>query len=91
MKQLRLTIFGAVQGVNFRLFVRDHARHLGLAGWVKNNPDGALEVVAEGEENGLLKLRELCATGPEFACVEKIEEEWKEIFNVQFFNFQIRF
>ena len=55
----------------------DQARRLGLAGLVRNCEDGCVEVVAEGDEESLKKLRDWCKVGPSMAKVERVEEEWE--------------
>ena len=76
MKRLHATVTGRVQGVFFRDFVRIHARRLRLAGWVRNNPDGSVEVTAEGEDTGLQHLALLLEKGPSGAWVEEVETEY---------------
>jgi acylphosphatase len=73
MKRLHATITGHVQGVYFRDFVRMQARRLRLTGWVRNNPDGSVEVVAEGEDVALSHLKLLLEKGPAGARVEEVE------------------
>ena len=57
-KQTVLKIYGRVQGVFFRDSSRRKAKELGLSGWVRNEPDGTVQIVAEGEEKSLKKLIE---------------------------------
>lgn len=75
-KRLRVEIFGQVQGVNFRYYAWQKAQSLGLTGFVRNLSDGAVEVVAEGEEESLQKLFKWCQVGPPLAQVESVEVEW---------------
>ncbi|WP_163327725.1 acylphosphatase [Desulfurobacterium thermolithotrophum] len=56
MKALHAIISGRVQGVGYRAFTKNKAKLLGLKGFVKNLPDGRVEVYAEGEEEKLYKL-----------------------------------
>jgi acylphosphatase len=65
-----------VQGVFFRAGTADEAKKLGLRGWVRNNPDGSVEIVAEGARTQLEKLLEWCIHGPEGAKVSGIEYDW---------------
>ncbi|MBM3131932.1 MAG: acylphosphatase [Chloroflexi bacterium] len=72
------TVHGRVQGVNFRAFVQQCARALGIAGYVKNLPDGrSVEVRAEGEKEKLEELVDLLHSGPEGARVERVEVDWQ--------------
>lgn len=65
-------IWGHVQGIFFRAFIRDHARSLGLTGWVKNLPGGEIEALFEGEKENIDKMVELCNAGYSRASVEKM-------------------
>jgi len=65
---------GRVQGVGFRAFVQRHGRSLGLVGWVRNLPDGSVEVVAQGAPETLALLRDYLRRGPRWASVREVEE-----------------
>lgn len=78
-KQLQLIIDGQVQGVTFRLFVKNLALELGLTGYVKNNYDGTVTVLAQGEKLHLAKLLDRCYSGPDKANIENIKDEWQSI------------
>jgi len=69
MKRVHLHIEGLVQGVCYRAFARDEAESLRLSGWVRNLPDGRVELVAEGPEEALQKLVAWCRRGPPAAHV----------------------
>jgi acylphosphatase len=71
---LHIRVSGMVQGVGFRWFVRERARRLGLAGWVRNLPDGSVEVAAEGDVAQLELLRTEVQRGPRGASVERLED-----------------
>jgi acylphosphatase len=73
-----VTIRGRVQAVFFRVEARDRARSLGLSGWVRNNPDGTVEAVFEGERERVESMLEWCRRGPAGAVVEEVEVEWEE-------------
>jgi acylphosphatase len=60
----------------FRDFTQRKARRLGLSGWVKNLPDGRVEVCAQGEHEKLSTFAVLLKKGPFFARVEAVEERW---------------
>jgi acylphosphatase len=74
--RIHLLISGDVQGVFFRANTRKFANDLGVAGWVRNLPDGMVEVVAEGRKPLLDRLVEFCKNGPQGAHVDEIEIEW---------------
>ncbi len=69
----RVIIRGRVQGVFFRDSVRERAEAHGVAGWVRNRPDGAVEAVFEGLPKSVDALVRFCETGPPRARVEGIE------------------
>ena len=71
---VRLRVEGRVQGVGFRWFVRETAVGLGLGGWVRNLPDGSVEVSAVGDAAALERLRERLLAGPRHARVERLVE-----------------
>lgn len=54
MKTVHLLIGGRVQGVGFRYFVHQKAKELGITGWVKNTPDGRVEIEASGNDDSQL-------------------------------------
>ncbi|MBN1485030.1 MAG: acylphosphatase [Chloroflexia bacterium] len=76
-KRVHLWIRGRVQGVSFRYYTRRQARALGLSGWVKNLPDGRVEVVAEGDEAVLQELVDWCHQGPPAAHVAQVQVRWE--------------
>ncbi|TSC53385.1 MAG: acylphosphatase [Parcubacteria group bacterium LiPW_39] len=105
MKRAVIKIFGSVQGVFFRANAAAKARELGLTGWVRNERDGTVLVVAEGEQERLKKLVDWCYNrqggrdenkfssrynGIGFAKVEKVEVEWEEA-SGEFRNFEIKY
>jgi acylphosphatase len=72
--RLHLLVRGRVQGVGFRWYVRELARKLGLSGWVRNCPDGAVEIAAEGSEESLQRLQRELRIGPPGAVVSSVED-----------------
>jgi len=64
---------GRVQGVWFRDSTRRRARELGVAGWVANRGDGAVEAVLEGEPGAVEAMVQFCRRGPERAEVASLE------------------
>lgn len=89
-KRLECSIFGRVQMVMFRDFVRRKARALGLAGAVTNQKNGSVFVVAEGEEDNLCLLLEHLKKGPILAKTERVEEQWLPATS-EFSDFKIKF
>lgn len=71
-------VSGRVQGVGFRHAARRRARELGLAGWVKNLPDGRVEAVAEGPEEEVERFLAFLGRGPEGAWVSALEVKEEE-------------
>jgi acylphosphatase len=65
---------GRVQGVGFRWFVREHARALRLAGWVKNLADGMVELEVEGAAENVAELMAHVAEGPDGAVVASVDD-----------------
>src|SRR5215510_13192554 len=70
----RFIVRGRVQGVGFRWFVEREAHILGIAGWVRNNSDGSVEVLGQGSRGQLLGLRSRLRQGPRAARVDDVEE-----------------
>jgi len=69
----RFVVRGRVQGVGFRWFVEREAHILGIAGWVRNNHDGSVEVLAQGTRDQLSGLPSRLREGPRAARVDHIE------------------
>jgi acylphosphatase len=76
MERLHIRLRGGVQGVGFRYFLMGVARPLGLRGWVRNEPDGAVEVIAEGARDDLRALLDAARRGPRPARVDSVDVEW---------------
>jgi acylphosphatase len=75
LERRHVLIYGFVQGVGFRFAVGRAARSRGVAGWVRNRPDGAVEAVFEGEREDVVALVDFCRRGPRGAEVERVEVE----------------
>jgi acylphosphatase len=74
--RLEATARGRVQGVGFRYFVLRRGMELGITGWVSNEPDGSVRVVAEGSRSELAALLEAMEQGPAGAVVERVSATW---------------
>ena len=73
MIRRRVVIHGHVQGVFFRDSTRRLAEREGVAGWVRNRPDGAVEAVFEGEQEAVEGLIRFAREGPRGARVDDVE------------------
>jgi len=69
----RFVVRGRVQGVGFRWFVEREAHTLGIAGWVRNNHDGSVEILAQGTRDRLAGLHARLREGPRAARVDAVE------------------
>lgn len=87
-KTMHFIVSGRVQGVWFRASTREQAMLFGLTGWVRNLPDGRVEVMATGDEQQLEELRAWLKHGPEMARVTELKAE--EVEYHEFGNFSVR-
>ena len=71
-----IIVHGRVQGVWFRAGTKEQADELGLLGWVKNRPDGTVEIHAEGEKAQLEKFIAWCRKGTPAADVTSLDIDW---------------
>lgn len=83
-------ISGSVQGVFFRATTKEKAKSIGVTGWVRNRPDGRVEVLAFGSIEQLVELEAWLSHGPEGASVEAVVKEpapWEahEGFKIKYF------
>lgn len=88
--RLEAIVTGLVQGVFFREYTRREAVRLRLVGWVANRPDGAVQVVAEGEEAELRRLVDFLRQGSPAARVERVTTEWAPA-DGEFTDFRVRY
>ncbi|AKT36647.1 acylphosphatase [Chondromyces crocatus] len=88
LKQVQIFVRGRVQGVFFRASTQRESRRLGLSGWVRNRPDGGVEILAEGEEDQLKELASWAHRGPSAARVERVDVRWRS-FSGDYFDFRI--
>lgn len=78
MRRVRVVVTGHVQGVFFRDSCRREAERRGIAGWVRNNDDGSVEAVFEGDDSAVDELVAWCEHGPgdaDVASVDRRDEE----------------
>ncbi len=90
MERVHIWVSGKVQGVWYRATTVEKARELGLRGWVRNLPDGRVEIVAEGPRGALEKLIAWCHEGPPLAVVDEVKVIW-EPYTGEFLNFSIAY
>ena len=76
--RVHIVVSGKVQGVAFRYYTIKEARGLGLSGWVRNLPDGSVEIEAEGPPGDLARLEAWCHTGSPMARVAGVEAQAME-------------
>lgn len=72
-KSVRIYITGTVQGVFFRMFIKENAERYNIKGFVRNLEDGRIEVFLEGNSNEVNKMIELCKKGPKHAQIRNVE------------------
>lgn len=90
MKRIKVIIYGEVQGKNFRAGIQEKALELDLCGYVKNNDDGSVTAVFEGDEADVDEMVEFCKEGVRGAViddVEVIDQDYKGDFD----DFEIRY
>jgi acylphosphatase len=75
--RFKARVHGRVQGVGFRQYTSERATSLGLNGFVRNQWDGTVEVVAEGEEKDINELLAWLKTGPPLARVSRVDVHWQ--------------
>ncbi len=78
-EELRLSVYGRVQGVNFRSSVKYFADKNGIKGFAINNDDGTVMIVAQGKMEKLKELLKWIKSSPGFSRIDKIKEEWGTI------------
>ena len=88
-QRFTMLISGKVQGVCYRASAADMANSLGVTGYVRNLPDGRVEIVAEGPPASLVSLRQWCRDGPPSAIVDKINAT-EDSATGEFTNFGVR-
>lgn len=85
-KRVRAIVTGIVQGVGYRASTAHEAQRLQLAGWVRNLPDGSVELEAEGPDDIVDALITWCRRGPTHAEVDDVVVEARELANDRAFS-----
>lgn len=88
--RFRAIVHGRVQGVNFRYYTCRQAERLGVVGYVRNQADGTVEVVAEGTPQATQALLAWLHHGPPQAYVTRVEATWLAP-NREFHSFEVRY
>ena len=89
LKKAIITVTGKVQGVFYRLWAKAQADELGLSGFARNDPDGTVLVVVEGEQEAIDEFIEHCRSGSDSAEVIDVRVEWSNA-NGNFADFSMR-
>lgn len=76
-QRARIIVKGIVQGVFFRDSARRKAKEFHITGFVRNRPDGSVEIVCEGTDDAIKRLIEWSGRGPQNAYVEHVDVEWE--------------
>lgn len=85
-----MIVYGRVQGVGFRFYVQRQAKLLGVTGWVRNKPDGSVEILAQGKQPQLQKLIDAVHQGSPASKVEDVKvTEIKD--TKRFHTFRVRY
>jgi acylphosphatase len=71
---IHVEVAGRVQGVGFRWFVREVALRAGVSGWIRNRPDGNVEIAASGSEHAIAQLLDAARTGPPGARIDRVAD-----------------
>lgn len=87
--RIRMLISGRVQGVFYRLHTREQSQRIGVRGWVRNLPDGRVEVLAEGTSEQIRLLEACCWEGPPYARVHDIQVKEELVREGEFSSFEI--
>jgi len=87
--QYQVRVYGRVQGVGFRYAARNQARSLQLNGWVKNHPDGSVNLVINGEPDACMQFMDWCRRGTGYSWVERVEMD--EMVPEKLTSFSVRY
>jgi acylphosphatase len=91
MESIRFIVYGKVQGVFYRKFVAQKLRQMGIRGYVRNLPDGTVEVVVRATEEELDGIRKALEEGSPLSEVERIEMEYLDDDDLLYDGFEIRY
>ncbi|MBI3925690.1 MAG: acylphosphatase [Armatimonadetes bacterium] len=77
-KKVHAQVYGRVQGVGFRAYTIRQADHLGITGWVRNCPDGSVEILAEADADLLEQFLQAIRRGPSHASVRELRTRFED-------------
>jgi acylphosphatase len=89
MAEAQLKIQGKVQGVFFRADAAEKARQLAITGWIKNEDDGTVTCIAQGEKPNIEQFIEWCYQGPSMASVQSVLVKWNDKPDTPHYDFSI--
>ena len=72
-RRVHIVVSGRVQGVGYRASACDKAKSLGITGWVRNLPEGTVEILAEGDEPSIAAFINWCRNGPRWARIDDVQ------------------
>jgi len=72
-KASRIYVFGTVQGMFFRNFIKEHAQKRKVKGYIRNKEDGSVEAWLEGDSRAVQEMIELCKKGPEHSVINRLD------------------
>ncbi|MBL7058847.1 acylphosphatase [Candidatus Pacearchaeota archaeon] len=85
-KSVRLYILGTVQGVFFRMFIKENAEKYNVKGFTRNLENGKIEVFLEGDTNDVNKMIDLCKKGPKHSQIKNVEMKSEPFQNFKTFK-----
>ena len=91
MFKYKITVTGEVQGIGYRYFVSKETQKLNLTGWVRNLPDGNVEITVEGEQNILENFVNILKTKHLYARIDDMKISKTEITKKEFSDFNITY
>ncbi len=72
---IEIKVYGRVQGVGYRYFIKQKAEEIGIKGWVKNKADGSVEILAQGEPEKIENFINYCERGTSYSSVEHVNTQ----------------
>jgi acylphosphatase len=89
MKCLEIKVVGRVQGVGYRYFIKEKAKKLGITGYVKNEKDGSVKIICQGNDEKINLLLKYCKIGTSFSRVQQVDYHEIKCVEKNFFEIKI--